>query len=328
MYKKILITGGAGYIGSHLARELKSIYGKNILVVVVDNLINSYKPKINDIVFEKVDITDLPKLSKIFKKYNFDYVYHMAALADARESQSMPFEYYKTNVGGTITVLSCIKENKIKDFFFASSCSVYGNADGQITEDGLPQPVSMYGQTKLISENIVKSFSQEYKINSTIFRLFNVAGADDSKKLGERAKKSTRIITNACIAALGGTKFVIYGKTYSTKDGTCGRDYIHVNDVAEVCALLLNKRKVHKNYSETFNVGSGNLTTNLDIVKEIEKYSGNKINTIFNDPSGADPVSVVSDIYKISSYYNWSPTRSSLGIIIKTSWDWFSRENI
>lgn len=324
MYKKILITGGAGYIGSHLARELKSVYGKNILLVVVDNLVNSYKPKINDIVFEKVDITDLSKLSKIFSKYKFDFVYHIAALADARESQAVPFEYYKTNVGGTINVLNCIKENKIKDFFFASSCSVYGNADGEITEDVEPNPISVYGQTKLISERIIQKFSYEFNINSTIFRLFNVAGAHESGEIGELSKKKTRIITNACFAVLSDSTFKIYGRNHKTKDGTCGRDYVHVEDVVSACVLLLKNTKCHDNFSDVFNVGSCSLVTNLEIVKEVERVSKKVVNLEFGEGSLADPKSVVSKIDKIYKHYSWKPQKSSLDNIIKTSWYWFS----
>src|SRR5688572_28657145 len=170
MYKKILITGGAGYIGSHLVQKLKSDFGSKVEIVIVDNLSNSFEADLNNVFFEKVDINDSVKLSKIFSKYNFDFVYHLAALADARESQKIPFEYYQTNVGGTINVLNCIKNNKIKNFLFASSCSVYGNADSLITENTKLNPISVYGRTKLICEEIIQEFSNEFKINSIIFR--------------------------------------------------------------------------------------------------------------------------------------------------------------
>lgn len=323
MYKKVLITGGAGYIGSHLAHEIKTNFGDKILVVIADNLVNSYKPKIKGVVFENTDITDMRSLSKIFSKYNFDFVYHLAALADARESQSIPFEYYKTNVEGTINVLDCIKKNKIKDFFFASSCSVYGNAGGEITEDVDLKPISVYGQTKLISEKIIEKFSYEFNINSTIFRLFNVAGAQSDGRLGELSKKKTRIITKACFAVLNNDTFKIYGKNYKTKDGTCGRDYVHVDDVVSACMMLLNNSKNHTNFSEIFNVGSSELVTNLEIVKQVEKISNKKVNLEFGEGSEADPESVVSKVDKIYKYYGWKPKKSSLENIVESSWNWF-----
>lgn len=324
MYKKILITGGAGYIGSHLVHKLLSDFKNKVKIIVVDNFVNSYEQDIDGVLLEKVDINKLGELDKVFAKYKFNYVFHFAALADARESQNLAFEYFQTNVGGTINVLHCIAKNKIKNFLFASSCSVYGNLDGLITEDITPMPISVYGQTKLISEDIIKQFCKEYKINATIFRLFNVAGAGKNGLLGERSRKNTRIITNVCMAVLNSQPIKIYGNTYSTKDGTCGRDYVHVEDVTEACVAVLKNHKMYKNYSEVFNVGSCNLVTNLEIVKEVEEVSGVTVNISFGERNKADPQSVVSSIDKMHKLHRWKPRKSSISNIVKTSWYWFS----
>lgn len=325
MYKKILVTGGAGYIGSHIVQNLKQAFGNKVKIVVVDNLANSYKSINPDVLFKNVDITDINNLSEVFSKHKFDFVYHMAALVDARESQKIPFEYYNANVCGTINVLNCMKNYKVKNLVFASSCSVYGNTNGLITEAIAPNPISVYGQTKLICETIIKKFSKEFKVNTTLLRLFNVVGANENGVIGERSKKNTRIVTNACFAAINNVPFVIFGNSHNTKDGTCGRDYVHVDDVSEIATMILLKSKKYADYCEVFNVGSCNLVTNLEIVKEVEKVAYKNIKVNFAEGNIADPSSVVSNVDKLYKLYGWKPTRSSLSNIVKTSWIWFSK---
>lgn len=324
MYKSILVTGGNGYIGSHLVDRLKSTHGTDVKIIVVDNLVNSSLQNHSEFIFENVDITNKELLNKVFTKYNIDFVFHLAALADARESQKIPFEYFETNVGGTLNVLRCIQEFKLNKFVFASSCSVYGNADGLIDENTDTNPISVYGHTKLICEKIIQDFSKEYKIQSVILRLFNVVGAHANGHIGEKSKKVTRIITRVCNSVLQNKTFSMYGKNYKTKDGTCGRDYIHVEDVAEIFEIIMQKVLDNAPDSVIFNVGSGNLTTNLEIVNEVQKFTGKKVDIIYEDENDADPHSVHSNITKLKKYFDWKPTRSSLGNIILTSWKWFA----
>lgn len=323
MYKNILITGGLGYIGSHLADRLAHTLGNRIRIIVVDNLINSYPVSRKEFCIENIDINDLQELEKIFAKYEVDFVFHFAALTDARESRAKSFEYYNTNVGGTINVLKCIRKFKLDRFVFASSCSVYGNTRGSITEDISPSPISIYGKTKLICEEIIQEFCDEYHVESIVLRLFNVAGALSDGRMGENSKRKTRIFTNICDSVLLNKKFNIYGKDYETKDGTCGRDYIHVEDVAEICEKIL--LSFTENKFSIFNVGSGNLITNLDIVKEVERISGKKLNLFFKKGDVSDPSSVHANIGKLVKRYNWKPSRSSLKNIASTSLEWFSR---
>lgn len=324
MYKNILVTGGNGYIGSHLVDRLKGTLGTDAKIIVVDNLVNSSLQNQPEFIFENIDITNKEMLSKVFAKHNIDFVFHLAALADARESQKIPFEYFETNIGGTLNVLRCIQEFKINKFIFASSCSVYGNAEGLIDEDTDTNPISVYGQTKLICEKIIQNFSKEYKIQSVVLRLFNVVGAHANGHIGEKSKKVTRIITKACNSVLQNKTFSIYGKNYKTKDGTCGRDYVHVDDVAEIFEIAMQKELKNATDSVILNLGSGNLTTNLEIVNEVQRVTGKKVDIIYEDANDADPHSVHSDISKLKNYFNWKPTRSSLGNIIETSWNWFS----
>jgi len=323
MYKNILITGGLGYIGSHLVDRLNKS-SNDIKIIIVDNLANSYQNDRKGFIFENIDINNLERLDNVFNKYRIDFVFHLAALVDARESQLRPFEYFNTNVGGTINVLKCIQKYNLKRFLFTSSCSIFGNTSGSVTEETIPNPISIYGKTKLICENIIQEFSYEYQIESIVLRLFNVAGAHSGGHIGENSKRKTRIITSVCNSVLQNKAFSIFGRNYKTKDGTCARDYVHVEDVAEICEKVMSTTRFNYKFN-TFNVGSNNLVTNLDIVKEIENVTNQKINLIYEESDKADPSSVYSNIDKLIKYYDWKPSKSSLNNIIATSWRWFSK---
>jgi UDP-glucose 4-epimerase len=326
MYKNILITGGLGYIGSHLIDRLNKTFGSDMRIIVIDNLVNSYPNNQKGFIVENIDINNLEKLDNIFAKYKIDFAFHLAALADARESQIKPFEYFNTNVGGTINVLKCIQKYNLKRFLFTSSCSIFGNTIGSVSEETTPNPISIYGKTKLICENIIKEFSNEYQIESIVLRLFNVAGAHSDGRLGENSKRKTRIVTSVCNSVLQNKTFSIFGKNYETKDGTCGRDYIHVEDVAEICEIIM-LTSFFKSKFNLFNIGSNNLITNLDIVNEVENVTNQKINLIYEEGDNADPSSVHANIDKLIKHYNWKPRKSSLNNIITTSWKWFSKIN-
>ena len=227
----VLITGGAGYIGSHVSELL---INKNWKVFIYDNLVTGYEKLINKKAkFIKGDIKDFKKLSQTIKDYNIISVIHLAAYLNISEAEKKKRKYFVNNVGGTINLVNACKNSSVKIIIFSSSCSVYGNTKGSIGENHKLNPKSVYAQTKLESEKVLKKFSKKFKYKYGILRYFNVAGASDSGKIGEIERSHGHLFKNLAIQSLKLKPLVnIYGKNYRTIDGTCVRDYIHVSDLA------------------------------------------------------------------------------------------------
>ena len=253
--KNILVVGGAGYIGSHNVRKLiKSGYR----VVVYDNLSKGHSESVEGIEFVKGDIADSAKLKESFSKYSIDAVMHFAAFIEVGESVLKPSEYYKNNVIDVVTLLDAMVESKVNYFVFSSTAAVFGEPKVvPIDEEHPKNPINPYGRTKLMVEEILKDYDRAYGLKHAVLRYFNAAGADDSSDIGESHNPETHLIPLVLKTALGERESIkIYGNNYDTKDGTCLRDYIHVNDLASAHILALEKM-FETNISDSFNLGSG-----------------------------------------------------------------------
>ena len=315
----ILITGGAGYIGRQI---INLIDKKKFNIVVVDNLNTTkknYLPK--NIKVEKINILNKKKLEKLFSFYNFDGVIHLAAKCVVSESQKYPDIYYETNIIGTKNVIRYSKKFKVKHFIFSSSCSIYGNSDGIVKENNKKKPVSYYGKTKLIGENLIKRSFKNTKIKFVILRYFNVVGADLKNKIGEIGDKD-RLFNNISKKIINKNFNInIYGNDYKTKDGTCIRDYMHVYDLAKIHLSCLKKFK-HVRKSLELNCSYGKGYSVLDIVKSFEKISKRKINLIYKERRNGDTEKVIASNKKLNKFLKWKPKFNNLESMVSTTFLW------
>ena len=315
----ILITGGAGYIGRQI---INLIDKKKFNIVVVDNLNTTkknYLPK--NIKVEKTNILNKKKLEKLFSIYNFDGVIHLAAKCVVSESQKYPDIYYETNIIGTKNIIRYSKKFKVKHFIFSSSCSIYGNSDGIVKENNKKKPVSYYGKTKLIGENLIKRSFKNTKIKFVILRYFNVVGADLKNKIGEIGDKD-RLFNNISKKIINKNfKINIYGNDYKTKDGTCIRDYMHVYDLARIHLICLKKFK-HIKKSLELNCSYGKGYSVLDIVKSFEKIAKRKINLIYKERRNGDTEKVIASNKKLNQFIKWKPKFNKLDSMVSTTFLW------
>ena len=252
----ILVTGGAGYIGSHTVRELRS---RGADVVVYDNLVTGHIEAVGDAPFVKGDIFDKDLLVKTFQDYNVDSVVHFAAYSLVGESMTNPAKYYRNNVAGTLSLLDAMLEAGVKYLVFSSSAATYGDTgDGLITEDSPQRPTSVYGQTKLMMEQLMSDYDKAYGMKYVALRYFNAAGAHISGEIGEDHHPESHLIPIILQAALGLRSHIgIFGDDYPTRDGTCIRDYIHITDLADAHIRALDYLK-SGGKSTYYNLGNGN----------------------------------------------------------------------
>ena len=317
-----LITGGAGYIGSTVSNYLID-RGHN--VTIIDNLSTgsiSNLPK--KAVFFKIDISDTKKLNKIFHKKKFDIVFHFAALINNEESIKSPKKYYENNfTKGKIFFENCIK-NKINRFVYSSTAAVYGNKNTKVSEKNKLKPISPYPKSKLKLENFLKK--KRKKISCIVLRYFNVAGSDYRLRCGFNIKKGYNLILNLCTAGIKQKKFIINGNDYDTKDGTPIRDYIHVEDLAQIhliTANLILKKKLFKIY----NCGYGNGFSVNQILKKFNKLLNKKIDFKIGKRRTSDIVISIANSDKLIRETNWRPKYNNLTYILKSSLSWY-KENI
>ena len=318
--ENVLITGGAGYIGSHIAEQL--VQKKNI--IILDNLITGYKRLINKKAkFINGDIKNKRKLIKIIKNYKIDSIIHLAAFLNVKESEKNKIKYYKNNINGTLNLIHACKDSTVKNIIFSSSCSVYGNVKGPVNEKKRPDPKNYYAYTKLKSEEIIKKFSKKYKYRYGILRYFNVAGASSSGKIGEIETSHGHLIKNIAIQSLKSKPIIyIYGKDYNTKDGTCIRDYIHVSDLVDIHIKTLKYINT-KSKSLVLNCGYGQGYSVLDVIKIFKETNKNLI-VKYKSRRIGDVDKVYADVNKIKSILKWEPKYNNIRKIIKSSIKWES----
>ena len=317
--KNILIIGGAGYIGRQIANLLNK---KKYKIFVIDDLSTTKKNYLNkNINFFKVNILNKTKMEKLFKKYHFNTVMHLAAKCVISESEKYPQKYYSTNVIGTKNIIKCCKKYEIKNFIFSSSCSVFSNKTKKVTENSIKKPISYYGKTKLIAEKLIKKNFDKSNIKFIILRYFNVVGADRKNKIGEIGNKD-RLFNNISKKIIKKQNNInIYGKNYKTKDGTCIRDYIHVYDLANIhIKCLENIKKINKSINLNCSYGKGYSV--LEIAKTFQKIFNKNIKISFQKRRIGDMKEIVASNKKLNNFIKWKPKFNNLNKMVISTFTW------
>ncbi len=315
--KNILVTGGAGYIGSHIVEQLVKKSFLNIFIV--DDLSTGHKRLISKKAnFIKANINKTQLIKKIILKNKIDTIIHLAAKTIVTESEKKPKLYYNVNVLGTRSLLNAAKNSSVKNFLFSSTAAVYGSKIRFVNENSRTLPDSVYGKTKLQAEHSVK---KEFKKNYIILRYFNVVGASPSKKIG-LINKYGQLFKNFAVEILKKKpKLNVYGNDYNTADGTCVRDFIHVSDLADIHLKVLFKVS-KSNKSIILNCGYGKGFSVLEVVNNFKKFSKNKVLVKFEKRRKAEIVESVANVIKLKKYLKWRPRFFNLKRMIKNSIDW------
>src|SRR5574344_770171 len=318
--KTILVAGGAGYIGSHTVKYLLNL-GYN--VVVVDNLISGHKEAVLCDNFEKADIGDAYSIDKILKKYKPDAVIHFAAFSYVGESVTKPRKYYRNNVIGTINFLDTMLENNVKNIVFSSTCATYGNPQYMPMDEKHPQvPINPYGKTKFVLENVMEDYNRAYGLNFAALRYFNAAGCDKDGELGESHSPETHLIPLVLKTLTGERdKITVFGTDYDTADGTCIRDYIHVEDLAVAHQLALEKI-IETAQSYKINLGTGLGTSVKEIIDAAERVTGKKVPTEYGQRREGDPSKLYAANDFAKEILGWNPKYTNVDEIVKTAWNW------
>ena len=318
--KTILITGGAGYIGSHAVKEAVRF---GFEPVSYDNLSMGHSWAVKTGHWVKGELSDRAKLLKTFKKFKPAAVMHFASHTYVGESVMDPQKYYRDNLTNAMNLFSVMLEQKVLYFILSSTCATYGDPVQVPMPETHPQnPVNPYGDSKLMLEKILVWYDKAYGLKSTFLRYFNAAGADASGKIGEVHNPETHLIPLVLDAAMGRRKNItIFGQDYPTPDGTCVRDYIHVTDLAGAHFLALN-RMMDTGKSDFFNLGTGKGYSVREMIDAAEKVTGQKIPVVMGTRREGDPPELVAQADKANRVLGWKPEHSSLENILETSWKW------
>jgi len=324
---KILVTGGAGYIGSFM---VDSLVKKGVDVTVIDNLERGHKDVVNELAnFIQADIRDAEKLGKLFSNNKFDAIIHFAGLISVEESTREPELYRDVNINGSNNLFTQAIGHGIKNFIFSSTAAVYGNPSiVPIPEDHPKNPTSPYGETKLeIEKRLSELSNNDPEISFACLRYFNACGAAIDGSMGEGHVPETHIIPLAIRAVLNGLSFKLFGTDYDTKDGTCVRDYIHVLDLVEAHILALDRILSQKG-QYFYNVGTGNGITNKEIAEMVIKVSGKDLKLEDHPRRAGDPDKLIADSLRIKNDLGFSPKFSELETIIGSAFKYHSKYNV
>lgn len=318
--KKVLVTGGAGYIGSHACKTLSKA---GYLPIAYDNLIYGHRDLVKWGPFEEGDITDSIRLNSVMDKYHPEAVLHFAGYAYVGESVLIPNKYYRNNIVGSLTLLESMLKHRIHRIVFSSTCSTYGSPLSiPISEDHIQNPVNPYGQSKLTIEKMLQDFDTAYDMKSIALRYFNAAGADPDAETGEDHSPETHLIPLVLDAALGIRPHItIHGSNYATPDGTCIRDYIHVTDLAEAHVLAL-KRLEAGSESCAYNLGNGIGYSVKEIIDVAGQITGRTIPTQTGPRRPGDPDRLISEPRKAINELGWKPQHGDIKVIIDHAWKW------
>lgn len=320
---KVLVCGGAGYIGSHVVRYLNANVHD---VVVFDNLSTGHREAVGLARLVEGDILDLAALNELFASHRFDAVMHFCALSQVGASVIDPYLYYQNNVVGTLNLLQAMRTAGVSRLVFSSTAAVFGNPDADlIDENHDTRPINPYGASKLMVERMLADAAKAYGLRSVALRYFNAAGADPSGEIGELHEPETHLIPNVLLAALGtGAKLQVFGSDYPTRDGTCVRDYVHVNDLASAhlkAMQFINEREG----SHVFNLGNGRGFTVLEVISAAQSVTGANIKFKYAPPRTGDPAVLVASGDKARMLMNWTPKFTNIVDIIETAWRWHQR---
>lgn len=320
MKRTILIAGGAGYIGSH---TVKYLLKNNYEVVVLDNLVYGHREAVLTPNFEQIDLADKAAVDKVFKKYKIDAVIHFAAYTYVGESVAQPQKYYWNNVVNTLNLLDTMIENNVKNIVFSSTCATYGNPQYTPLDEKHPQsPINPYGKTKLMMEQIMADYDAAYGLKYVALRYFNAAGADAQGELGESHDPETHLIPLVLKAIKGDIpNITVFGTDYETDDGTCIRDYIHVEDLADAHMLAVEKLFKDRT-SDCINLGTGIGKSVKEIIEAAEEVTGKKVPVIYGERRAGDPPKLYAANQKAINVLGWQPKYMNVKDIIKTAWVW------
>lgn len=321
MNKLILITGGAGFIGSHINRQLHEL---GYQTIIIDDLSRSNSNTVKDGIFINADFADETLLSNIFSNYSVDAVMHFAALIDVGESVLQPAKYYSINVLKTLSLLNCMKKFHVNHFIFSSSAAVYGlsTENRGLLETDLCSPYSPYGHTKYVVENVLKDYHRSYGMKSCSLRYFNAAGGDPQGKIKYYKKKESNLIPlilNSLIEKEEG-QATIYGADYPTPDGTCIRDYVHVHDLGQAHILAM-ERLFLKGGAECYNLGNDRGFSVKEVISAIQKVTKRKINVVNGPRRPGDPPILLSNSTKARNELGWKPNFSEIETMIEHAWN-------
>jgi UDP-glucose-4-epimerase GalE len=319
----ILITGGAGYIGSH-AMLAAGTHG--FTPVAYDNLSEGHRWAVQTGELVKGELSDAAALKRAFKKYKPVAVMHFASHCYVGESVTDPAKYYRDNLTNAMNLWDVMRQAKVNFFILSSTCATYGDPVQVPMSETHPQnPVNPYGDSKLMLEKILAWYDKAYGFKSTFLRYFNAAGADAQGRVGEVHDPETHLIPLVLDAAMGRRSHItIFGEDYPTPDGTCVRDYIHVSDLAEAHFLAL-KLMMKRGQSDFFNLGTGKGYSVREVISETEKVTGRKVPLKTGPRRAGDPPQLVADNRKASEILQWTPRHSDLANILKTSWAWHQK---
>lgn len=316
----ILIVGGAGYIGSHVNKELNR---RGYETIVYDNLIYGHREAVKWGIFEYGDLRDTNRLEQIFGTYTVEAVFHFAAFAYVGESVDNPSKYYNNNVAATINLLDAMVRHDVKYFVFSSTCATYGQPEKMpITEDMPQKPINPYGASKLMVERILEDYEKAYGLHSVCLRYFNAAGDDPKGEIGESHNPETHIIPLILDAALGKRECIkVFGTDYDTPDGSCIRDYIHVLDLADAHIKALDYMK-NENASNRFNLGTSKGTSVIEMVEAAKKVTRVDFKVVYDERRLGDPAELIGGNQKAKNVLGWEPRYSDIETILKDAWNW------
>lgn len=316
----ILVTGGAGYIGSHCNNKLNQL---GFETIILDNLYKGHEESVLSGNFIKGDFSDSELLDEIFTKNEISTVIHFAAVSNVGESVTNPGLYYEQNIGNLLGLLNAMIKNNVKNIIFSSSAATYGEPKYIPIDEKHPnEPVNPYGKTKLMAEEILKDYEVAYGLRFCILRYFNAAGADPESRIGEAHYPEYHLLPLIFQTILGERdRLYVFGQDYDTDDGTCLRDYIHVDDLADAHILAMEYLQKYQK-SDIFNLGTSKGYTVLQIINEVEKVTGKKVKYEITHRRMGDPAKLVASNTKALNFLGWEPKKSDLETIIKDAWHW------
>ena len=322
--RKVLVTGGAGYIGAHCCKALASA---GYEPVTLDNLCHGHRSAVRWGELIQGDIADRSLLDNLFNQNEILAVIHFAAFAYVGQSVSDPGAYYRNNVAALLTLLEAVRDHGVANFVFSSSCATYGVPDVlPITEMTRQMPINPYGATKLVGERMIRDFADAHGLRAVALRYFNAAGADPEGEVGEQHEVETHLIPLALEAADGGSPLGIFGDDYATPDGTCVRDYIHVTDLAEAHVAALRALEADEALPPALNLGTGQGVSIREILMAVERVTGRQVAHHIAPRRVGDPPVLVADATASRKALGWTPRFSDLDTIIGTAWRWHCRQ--
>lgn len=320
---KVLVVGGAGYIGSHMVWYLGQL---GVEVVTFDDLSSGHRDAVMHGEFVQGNMADRVALDALFGRHDFDAVMHFASFIQVGESVQDPAKYYRNNVTNTLTLLDAMRDHGVKRFIFSSTAAVFGEPQRTPIDEAHPQqPINPYGRSKWMIEQVLADYDRAYGLKSVCLRYFNAAGAHPQALLGERHEPETHLIPLVLQAASGRRSHIsVFGQDYDTPDGTCVRDYVHVLDLAEAHALALN-HLVAGGESEVFNLGNGDGYSVSQVIDTVSRVTGRPVQVQYQPRREGDPARLVADAAKIQKKLGWTPRYPALDDIVAHAWAWEQR---